>query len=107
MEQNSTRNSQAERAGIVGIITNVLLAVGKLIAGILSQSMSIISDALNNFSDGISAVVTTIGFKLAKKPADNEHPFGHARFEYVASLIIAFIIYIIFVSKFISIIKCS
>ncbi len=92
MEQNSTRNSQAERAGIVGIITNVLLAVGKLIAGILSQSMSIISDALNNFSDGISAVVTTIGFKLAKKPADNEHPFGHARFEYVASLIIAFII---------------
>lgn len=90
--ENKNRNDQGKIAGLIGIITNTLLATGKLVAGLLSASITIIADALNNFTDGISSVVTMIGFKLAKKPADSEHPYGHARFEYVASLIISIII---------------
>ncbi len=92
MEQNKSRNNQGKKAGLIGIISNLLLACGKLLAGILAGSTSIIADALNNFSDGLSAVVTTIGFKLAQKPADADHPYGHARFEYVASLIVAIMV---------------
>ena len=83
------RNDVGKRAGLVGIICNLILATGKLIAGLLSASISIIADAINNFTDGISSVVTLIGFKLAQKPADSEHPYGHARFEYVSSLIVS------------------
>ena len=90
--ENTNRNDQGKIAGLIGIIINALLACGKLLAGILSASITIIADALNNFTDGISSVVTMIGFKLAQKPADAEHPYGHARFEYVASLIISIII---------------
>jgi len=86
------RNDIGKNAGIIGIIANLLLAGGKLTVGILSASMSIIADAVNNFSDSISSVVTLIGFKLAKKPADADHPYGHARFEYIASLIVAVVI---------------
>ncbi len=86
------RSNIGKTAGIIGIIANVLLAAGKLAVGILSASMSIIADAVNNFSDSLSSVVTLIGFKLSQKPADADHPFGHARFEYVSSLIVAIII---------------
>ncbi|MBE7079271.1 MAG: cation transporter [Clostridiales bacterium] len=92
MEQNKSRNNQGKKAGLIGIIANLLLASGKLVAGILAGATSIIADALNNFSDGLSAVVTTVGFKLAQKPADSDHPYGHARFEYVASLIVAIMV---------------
>ena len=86
---NENRNFIGKRAGVIGILVNLLLAGGKLAIGIFSASTTIIADALNNFSDGISSVVTTLGFKIAQKPADSDHPFGHARFEYVASLIVA------------------
>ena len=89
---SNSRTNQGKRAGLIGIICNILLATGKLIAGIISASTSIISDALNNFSDGISAIITMIGFKLSQKPADAEHPYGHARFEYIASFVISFLI---------------
>ena len=82
-------------SSLYGIITNVLLFAGKLIVGFLSGSIAIISDAANNLSDGISAFITLIGFKLSSKPADNDHPFGHARFEYISALIVAFIICIV------------
>ncbi len=81
-----------KRAGFIGIITNVLLASGKLAVGITTFSTAIIADALNNFTDAISSIVTLIGFKLAQKPADSDHPFGHARFEYIASLIVSIMI---------------
>lgn len=87
-----TRANQGKRAGLIGIICNILLATGKLLAGIISASTSIISDALNNFSDGISAIITMVGFKLSQKPADAEHPYGHARFEYIASFVISFLV---------------
>lgn len=89
---NNNRISLGKTAGIIGIIANILLATAKLIVGVLSASMSIIADAANNFSDGISSVVSFIGFKLSQKPADSDHPYGHARFEYVSSLIISVII---------------
>lgn len=82
-------------AGIVGIICNVSLAVGKLLVGVMVSSMSVIADSMNNLSDAASSVVTLVGFKLAEKPADKKHPYGHARFEYLASLTVAILIFII------------
>lgn len=79
-------------ASIVGVICNIILASIKLIAGLLSGSIAIIADAINNISDAGSAVVSFISFKIASKPADRDHPFGHARIEYVASLIVSFLI---------------
>lgn len=79
-------------AGFIGIIANAVLFGGKLLAGILSGSVSITADALNNLTDASSSVVTLLGFKLAGKPADEDHPFGHARFEYLSALAVAVMI---------------
>lgn len=79
-------------AGVVGIITNLLLAALKFIAGTLFQSLAITADAVNNLSDSASSIVTLVGFKLAEKPADEEHPFGHQRIEYLSGLIVSFVI---------------
>ena len=76
----------------VGIFCNILLFIFKLIVGILSGSVSITADAINNLSDAASSIVTLVGFKISSKPADQDHPFGHARVEYVAGLVISFII---------------
>ncbi|MBE6924633.1 MAG: cation transporter [Ruminococcaceae bacterium] len=83
------RSATGRRAGLVGIISNVALFAGKLLAGILSGSVSITADALNNLSDASSSVVTLLGFKLAEKPADEDHPYGHARYEYLSALAVA------------------
>jgi len=82
-------------SSLYGIITNLILFVAKLFVGIISGSIAVISDAINNLSDGVSAGVTLIGFKLSSKPADKDHPFGHARYEYISALIVAFLICII------------
>ena len=82
-------------SGIVGIVCNALLFVGKLIIGILSGSVSITADAMNNLSDATSSIVTLVGFKLAEKPADEDHPYGHARFEYLSGLAVAAMIIVI------------
>lgn len=86
------RLNKGQRAGLVGIICNLFLFAGKLLAGILSGSMSITADALNNLSDASSSLVTLLGFKLAEKPADEDHPYGHARFEYLSALAVAVMI---------------
>lgn len=86
------REKHGYLASIVGIISNLLLAGLKLTIGCLIFSMSIITDALNNLTDMASSIVSLFGFKLASKPADKKHPFGHERIEYIASLIISFII---------------
>ena len=70
-----------------GIVLNILLFLGKLIAGILSGGISVIADAFNNLSDAGSSIMTFVGFKMAGMPADSEHPYGHGRMEYVLSLI--------------------
>ena len=82
-------------AGIFGIVTNAVLFVMKVVVGLLSRSISVIADAVNNLSDAGSSGVTLIGFKLSNRPADKEHPFGHARYEYITGLVVAFIILII------------
>lgn len=86
------RHAYGILSGIVGIILNILLAVFKLIAGALSASVAITADAVNNISDAGSQVVSLISFKISAKPADRDHPFGHARIEYVASMIVSFLI---------------
>ena len=89
------RTKVGSLSGIVGIVANLLLFATKLLAGILSGSVSITADAMNNLSDASSAIVTLIGFRLAEKPADEEHPYGHARFEYLSGLAVAALILII------------
>ena len=89
------RSAVGKLAGITGILCNIILFAGKLFAGILAGSVSIIADAMNNLSDASSSIVTLIGFRLAEKPADEEHPYGHARYEYLAGLAVAAIIIII------------
>lgn len=76
-------------AGIFGIITNVILCVFKLIVGLIGSSITVIADAINNLSDAGSSVVTLVGFKLSSTPPDSDHPFGHARYEYVTSLLVS------------------
>ena len=99
--RNSQPNSAQHRArvgslsGGVGIFCNLLLFAGKLLIGTLSGSVSITADAMNNLSDASSSVVTLLGFKLAEKPADADHPYGHARFEYLSALAVAAMIIVI------------
>jgi len=89
------RSAAGRLSGVVGILANVLLFAGKFLIGTLSGSVSITADAMNNLSDASSSLVTFIGFKLAEKPADEDHPYGHARFEYLSGLAVAAIIVVI------------
>lgn len=86
------REKYGALSGCVGICINIILFLIKLLAGIITASISIMADAFNNLSDAGSSIVTLIGFKMAGKPADNDHPYGHGRVEYITGLIIAFVI---------------
>ena len=86
------RTRCGQLSGITGIILNILLVAGKLTVGIIAGSVAIIADAINNFSDAASSVITLAGFKLAGQKPDKEHPFGHGRIEYVAGLIVSVLI---------------
>ena len=89
------RGSCANLAGIVGIITNLMLFIIKLSVGLFSNSISILADAFNNLSDAASSIITIIGFKMANKPADAEHPFGHGRIEYITAMIVSFMVMLV------------
>lgn len=91
----AVRERYGKLAGITGIICNVLLFAFKLLAGTLSGSVSITADAVNNLSDASSSLVTLLGFRLAARPADEEHPYGHARMEYLSGLAVAVMILVI------------
>lgn len=91
-EKPAVRESYGKFASIIGILANVFLFLIKLVAGLLSNSISITADAINNLTDSGSSVVTLVGFKISGKPADAKHPYGHARMEYVSGLIVSFII---------------
>ena len=82
-------------SGFSGIILNVILFTVKLIIGIYLNSIAVLADAFNNLSDVASSVVTVIGFKISGKPADKEHPFGHGRFEYIAAMIVSFMVMLV------------
>ena len=94
-ENPVVRGAYGKLAGAVGIVCNLLLFAGKLLAGILSGSVAVTADAVNNLSDASSSLVTLLGFKLAERPADEEHPYGHARIEYISGLVVAALILLI------------
>ena len=94
-EDPKVRAAIGALSGAVGILCNLLLFAGKLIVGTLTGSVSITADAMNNLTDATSSIVTLIGFKLAEKPADEDHPYGHARFEYLSGLAVAALIIVI------------
>ncbi len=89
VDNPQVRNQYGTVAGIFGIVTNLILFLIKLVIGIIANSVTIMADAFNNLSDFGSCIVTIIGFKLASKPADKEHPYGHARYEYVTGIIVS------------------
>lgn len=82
-------------SGLVGIVLNIFLAGGKILLGLLSHSISITADGINNFFDAASAIVATVSAKISAKEADAEHPYGHGRAEYISAMIIAFIIVLV------------
>ncbi len=89
IKDGNTRKEYGTLAGVVGILCNLLLFIFKLVAGIITSSISIMTDAFNNLSDMGSSLVTLFGFKLASKPADPDHPYGHGRFEHIAAFIVS------------------
>lgn len=94
-EDSKVRGAYGKLAGIVGIICNILLFGGKLAVGILSGAVSVTADAINNLTDASSSLVTLIGFRMAERPADNRHPYGHARMEYLSGLAVSALILVI------------
>ena len=89
------RTAVGRLSGAVGIVCNVLLFLAKLVVGLISGSVSITADAMNNLTDATGSVVTLLGFRLAEKPADEDHPYGHARYEYLSGLAVAALILVI------------
>lgn len=88
----SVREAYGKLGSIIGIIANIFLCVSKISVGLIFKSISITADGVNNLSDAGSSVITLIGFKMAGKPADKDHPFGHERIEYISGMIVAFVI---------------
>lgn len=86
------RDDYGKVAGIVGIISNAVLCVMKILIGLISGSIAIVADGINNLADGASSIITLIGFKLASMPEDEEHPYGHARIEYLAGMAVSVMI---------------
>ena len=85
----AVRSAYGQFAGIVGIICNLALCAAKAAVGLISGSISIVADAVNNLSDASSNIISLLGFKLASKPADPDHPYGHGRYEYLSGLVVA------------------
>ena len=92
VKNDTVRKKSGSLSSIVGVFCNVILFTTKLVIGLLSNSVSITSDGFNNLSDCLSCIITFIGYHLAGKPADKEHPFGHGRFEYLTSLLVGCLI---------------
>ena len=95
VDKPQTRRACGSVVAFIGIFTNILLGAIKLLAGILSGALSITADAVNNISDAGSQIVSLISFRISAKPADRDHPFGHARIEYVASMIVSFFVLLV------------
>lgn len=95
IKDTRVRAAYGMMASIIGIVCNVILATGKYIVGALFGAISLQADGINNMSDAISQIVSLVSFKMASKPADRDHPFGHARMEYVGSMIVSFFILLI------------
>lgn len=92
---DKVRESYGLLASLLGIISNLILVIVKVTIGFFSNSLAIIADGFNNLSDMISSIISLVGFKIAGKPADRDHPFGHGRMEYIATLMVAFFVVIV------------
>lgn len=99
------RQEKIIKISLIGLFGNALLALSKGIIGVLSNSIAIIVDAVNNLADALSSIITIIGTKLASKKADKDHPFGYGRIEYLSAMVIAVIILYVGISSFIEAIK--
>ncbi|MDD2494711.1 MAG: cation diffusion facilitator family transporter [Tissierellia bacterium] len=95
VKNSSVREAYGKLGSIVGIIVNIILSFSKISIGTIFNSIAITADGVNNLSDASSSIITYIGFKLSGMPADKNHPFGHARFEYLSGLIVSFAIIIL------------
>lgn len=95
VKDNAVRTSYGTLGSVIGMLSNLLLCIFKITAGALSGSISIAADGLNNLSDMGSSVITMLGFKMANKPADSDHPFGHGRMEYMSAFIVAVLILLV------------
>ena len=91
----AVRTAYGNLACIVSVVCNLLLAGGKIAVGVLTGSVAITADGMNNLSDASSNIVSLVGFKLGARPADSEHPYGHARYEYLAGLAVSVMILVI------------
>ena len=94
------REAYGTLGSVTGIIVNIILAISKYIAGLLSGSISVTADAINNLSDAGSSIISLIGVKLSAKPADKDHPYGHGRVEYISALIVAFFVLLMGIELF-------
>lgn len=94
-EKAEVRSKYGYLSSFVGIAVNLILSALKLVLGLITASIAVVADALNNLSDAGSSIVTLVSFKMAAKPADKDHPFGHARIEYIASMIVSFLILLV------------
>ncbi len=94
-QSSAVRSAYGRLCGVVGVVCNILLFGFKLLVGLLCGSVAITADAVNNLSDASSSVISLIGFKLAEKPADDEHPYGHGRYEYLSALTVAVLVLVI------------
>lgn len=99
------RKKRGVIVGVLGAVTNLILAIGKLVIGLLNGSMAVLSDSINNFGDVISSSAVWVSFMISGKKADKYHPFGHGRFEYVAGFLIAIVIIIVAIEFIISSVK--
>ncbi|EJP6472166.1 cation transporter [Clostridium botulinum] len=95
VNNTKVRDAYGYLASIVGILCNIILFITKLSIGLISNSIAVIADAFNNLSDAASSIITFLGFKLASKPADKEHPFGHGRIEYLSGFIVSFMVLLV------------
>ena len=99
-EDPKVRESYGKFAGVVGIISNLFLCIMKILIGVFSGSIAIIADGINNMADASSSIITLIGFRLASKPEDEDHPYGHARIEYLTGLFVSILIIVLGVQLF-------
>lgn len=100
IKDSAVRAAYGKLAGFVGIICNIILFAAKITVGTIAASVSITADAVNNLSDASSSIISLVGFKLAERPADEDHPYGHGRYEYLSALTVAVIILVIGVELF-------
>lgn len=96
----NVRSDYGNTAAIVGICTNIILAACKLILGILASSISIAADGINNLTDTTSSIITLVGFRISRRPGDKEHPYGHARSEYIAGMVVSVLIVVVGIELF-------